>query len=215
MGLRRLVLFGSGAAAFGLGLRAIQAPRSWQIGDELWLALVLATGAFALVALCGPRSAGGRAAPWLGLAVLVGLVYGHRHDIGDLALRMLQPPARPSATFAISPDAAYRIDAMVDGTAMRFLVDTGASDVVFTLDDAARLGLDPSRLRFSDRMMTGNGVVRAAPVRLGTLTIGPITVHGLDALMTEGDQDVSLLGMRFLQALAEVTIKDGVLTIRQ
>jgi predicted aspartyl protease len=40
-------------------------------------------------------------------------------------------------------------------------------------------------------------------------------VHGLDALVTEGDQDVSLLGMRFLQTLAEVTIKDGVLTIRQ
>ena len=48
---------------------------------------------------------------------------------------------------------------MVDGTAMRFLVDTGASDVVFTLEDAARLGLDPSRLEFSDRMTTANGVV--------------------------------------------------------
>ena len=104
---------------------------------------------------------------------------------------------------------------MVGSTAMRFLVDTGASDVVFTLDDARRLGIDPKQLDFSERMMTANGVVSAAPVTLPTLTIGPITVHDLDALITDGEQDVSLLGMRFIQTLAEVTIKDGVLTIRQ
>src|SRR5436190_2189118 len=84
---------------------------------------------------------------------------------------------------------------------MRFLVDTGASDVVFTRDDARRLGIDPAQLDFSEKVMTANGVVSAAPVKLATLTIGPITVHDLDALISDGEQDVSLLGMRFIQTL--------------
>jgi aspartyl protease family protein len=208
-----MLLFTS-ALSLGLGRHALQA---WQAGDLFWVALLLASGAFATLALAGPRprpiAAG--ALPCLAVAILAVLGYGHRGEIGEFARRTWLAPAKPCATVAISADGGYRIDAMVGGTALRFLVDTGASDVVFTLDDARRLGIDPTQLDFSERMMTANGVVSAAPVKLPTLTIGPITVHNLDALISDGEQDVSLLGMRFIQTLAEVTIKDGVLTIRQ
>jgi aspartyl protease family protein len=178
------------------------APPAWQAGDVFWLALVLAIGAFAVLALSRPHArpivAAAGVAPWLALAMLAAAGYGHRSAIGDVARRALLAPAKPCAAIPISPDGAYRIDAMVGGRAMRFLVDTGASDVVFTLDDARRLGIDPTQLDFSERMTTANGVVNAAPVRLPTLTIGSITVHDLDALITDGEQDVSLLGMRFI-----------------
>src|SRR5215468_5411293 len=206
------MLLVTSALFLGLGRHALPA---WQVGDLFWLALLLAAGAFATLALSGPRSRPIAALPWLALVILAALGYGHRGEIGDFARRSWLASARPCATVARSPDGGYRIDAMVGGTALRFLVDTGASDVVFTLDDARRLGIDPTQLDFSERVMTANGVVSAAPVRLATLTIGSITVHDLDALISDGEQDVSLLGMRFIQTLAEVTIKDGVLTIRQ
>ena len=206
------MLLVTSALFLGLGRHALPA---WPAGDVFWLALLLASGAFATLALTGPRSRPVAALPWLALVLLAALGYGHRSEIGDFARRTWLASSRPSATVAISPDGGYRIDAMVGGSALRFLVDTGASDIVFTLDDARRLGIDPTQLDFSERMTTANGVVSAAPVKLATLTIGPITVHDLDALISDGEQDVSLLGMRFIQTLAEVTIKDGVLTIRQ
>ena len=210
------MLLVTSALFLGLGRPA---PPVWQAGDVFWLDLLLAIGAFAVLALSRPHArpivAAAGVAPWLALAMLAAAGYGHRSAIGDVARRALLAPAKPCAAIPISPDGGYRIDAMVGSTAVRFLVDTGASDVVFTLDDARRLGIDPTQLDFSERMATANGVVNAAPVRLPTLTIGSITVHDLDALITDGEQDVSLLGMRFIQTLAEVTIKDGVLTIRQ
>jgi aspartyl protease family protein len=210
------MLLVTSALSLGLGRHALPAL---QVGDLFWLALLLASGAFATLALTGSRSrpiaAGAKVVPCLAVAIVAALGYGHRSEIGELARRSWLASARPCATVAISPDGGYRIDAMVGGTALRFLVDTGASDVVFTLDDARRLGIDPTELDFSERVMTANGVVSAAPVKLATLSIGPITVHDLDALISDGEQDVSLLGMRFIQSLAEVTIKDGVLTIRQ
>ena len=52
-------------------------------------------------------------------------------------------------------------------------------------------------------------------VTLDDVKIGAVTGRHLPAEVSDGDLDVSLLGMRFLAKLAEVTIKDGVLTIRQ
>jgi aspartyl protease family protein len=213
-GPRRLSLLATGALALGLGMHAVLAPQSWHAGEGFWLALLLAAGSFVLVALTGPATAGGKIAPWLGVAVLIGVGLSYRHEVGDVVGRSL-PPVKRSAAFAASPDTAYRIDANVDGKAVRFLVDTGASDIVFTIDDATRLGLQPSQLDFRDRIMTANGLVRAATVTLDQMRIGPITVRGLTAMVSDGDQAESVLGMSFLAKLAEVTIKDGALTIRQ
>ena len=211
-------LAGGVRLALGLGPGAVYAPQFSHAGSHFWLAVLLAIGAFVLIAMAGSRSgraaAGGAIVASLGVALLIGLGYGYRSGSGDLTQRLL-PPSKSSAAFAAASDASYQVDATVDGTSIHFLVDTGASDVVLRLEDATRLGLDPSRLDFSDRMTTSDGVVRGANVTLDEMKIGAVTVYHLPAMVTEGDLDVSLLGMRFLARLAEVTIKDGVLTIRQ
>jgi aspartyl protease family protein len=120
-----------------------------------------------------------------------------------------------SIAFPVSADRQYWIDATVDGKPVHFMVDTGATGVVLNQRDAERLGFAPSRLSFTQTFSTANGRTRGAPVTLGDLRIGPIAMTDVPASVNEGDLDQSLLGMHFLERLAEVTIKDGVLTLRQ
>jgi aspartyl protease family protein len=216
--LHRLALLASGGLVLWLGLGAVYAPRSWHASDDFWLLLLLATGAFALVAMAAPRSrlaaVGGRMAPWLGVVVLVALGYGYRHEIGELAGRW-RASTGESLAFTASPDTFYRIDATVDGAKLRFLVDTGSTDIMLTSADATRLGLDLGRLEFSEGAMTPNGMMAAAAVTLNEIAVGPIVMHDVPAFVTRGEQEESLLGMRFLANVARITIQGGVLTIRQ
>jgi clan AA aspartic protease (TIGR02281 family) len=108
----------------------------------------------------------------------------------------------------------FVIDAVVDGVPLTFLLDTGASDIVLTLDDARQLGFLPQTLEFSRRFRTANGEVRGAPVRLRELRIGQFSLYDLDASVNEAPLAISLLGMRFLDRLNGYQVEDGRLILR-
>jgi aspartyl protease family protein len=80
--------------------------------------------------------------------LLVATGYAYRFEIqriGQHVLGALMPyrgeeVGRGSISFEAWPDGQFRIDAVVDGAPMVLLVDTGASDVVLTPEDAQRLG---------------------------------------------------------------------------
>lgn len=96
----------------------------------------------------------------------------------------------------------FELDGRVDGAPVRFLFDTGASTVVLTADDAARAGFDPAALDYRLPVMTASGMTRVAPVRLGEVSVGGITLHGVRAAVARpGDLDQSLLGLTFLNRL--------------
>ena len=104
------------------------------------------------------------------------------------------------------------LDGNVNGSPVRFLVDTGATMVVLTMRDAAAAGLTRSDLVFSMRTSTANGVARAAPVRLRDVRIGQFVLSDVQAMVIE-NLGVSLLGRSFLQRLDGYEMHDGVLTI--
>jgi clan AA aspartic protease (TIGR02281 family) len=95
----------------------------------------------------------------------------------------------------------FLIDAVVNGAPVDFLVDTGASNIVLTLADAERLGLQPETLRFSQRFATANGEVRGAPVVLREIRVGQFSLFDVPASVNEAPLRVSLLGMSFLERL--------------
>jgi len=88
----------------------------------------------------------------------------------------------------------------VNGTSVRFLVDTGASLVSLGASDARRIGIDPAR---GERALsnTANGQVVVSRVMLNTLRIGEITVHDVEALIHPGELPAALLGMSFLNRM--------------
>ena len=107
----------------------------------------------------------------------------------------------------------YYVIAEVEGVNVRFLVDTGATSVVLSIDDAERIGLDTGNLTYSQVFNTANGQTRAAPVVLEDITIGQLSVDNVQASVNESDMGISLLGMTFLRKLDGYQVEDGKLVL--
>jgi aspartyl protease family protein len=161
----------------------------------------------------------------LWLIIMLGLVagYSYRYELQDLALGVKAQLLPSSGTerspgvvsFNRAADGQFWIEAKVDGVSIRFLVDTGATDVVLSSADAARLGYDPDRLTFSREADTANGRTREAPITIGRLSIGSIHFEHVPAAVTAGGLRSSLLGMGLLERLSGVEIRRDTLTIRE
>jgi len=101
----------------------------------------------------------------------------------------------------------YWVTADVEGTPVRFMVDTGATHVVLSEDIARRVGLRLSRRDYTSYMHTAGGVVRSAPVNLREISVGHLTVRNVDASVNPKMQGVALLGMSFLRRLDGYQVK--------
>jgi aspartyl protease family protein len=121
-------------------------------------------------------------------------------------------PATDSAAQAASPGAAmaiakasdghYWAEGLVNGSHIRFLVDTGATAVALTPADAERLGFDPAKLTYGYKVTTAAGEARAAAVKLAEVNVAGARVENVQALVIEKGLDASLLGMTYLGRLA-------------
>lgn len=114
-----------------------------------------------------------------------------------------------------APDGHYYLTAEVQGEPVRFLVDTGATDVVLTRRDAERIGIDTAELLFSGRAGTANGQVRTAPVWLETFQVGPMSDRDVRAHVNEGEMSTSLLGMAYLRRYDRIEIADNRLILER
>ena len=145
---------------------------------------------------------------WVLIFVGFVAVYGMRED---LAASFSPTQERVSSAGEIvvprSPDGHFRVEARVDDAEVIFLVDTGASGVVLTREDAQRAGFDPAELSFTGRAQTANGEVRLAPIRLARLQLGPVEAQRFRANVSEGKLFSSLMGMDFLQRFSRVTVE--------
>lgn len=112
-----------------------------------------------------------------------------------------------------APDGHYYLTAQVNGKALRFMVDTGASDIVLTQADAAKVGIDPKGLVYSSRALSANGEVGIAPVVLDSVALGPVQTEKVRAVVNGGEMRQSLLGMRYLQMFSKIEIGDGALLL--
>jgi len=110
-------------------------------------------------------------------------------------------------------DGHFHLTLQVNGVSTGFLVDTGASDVVLTRDDARRAGIDIGKLAFLGTASTANGTVRTAFVRLKTLNLGPWTFSDVPVAVNGGEMTDSLLGMSFLSRFNRLEIKGNTLTL--
>jgi aspartyl protease family protein len=103
----------------------------------------------------------------------------------------------------------------LDGRRVRMLVDTGASLVALSEEDARLAGITVAERDFSRTIQTANGLVRAAPVRIREMRVGDILVRDVEAVvLPAGRLGTSLLGMTFLRRLGGFEISQGRLTLR-
>jgi aspartyl protease family protein len=96
------------------------------------------------------------------------------------------------------------------------LVDSGASLVVLSHEDAERAGLRPRAQDYTQRVSTANGLTRVAPMLLDRVSIGDISIDNVEAAIGEpGKLGQSLLGMTFLGRLQRVDMRAGVLFLQE
>jgi aspartyl protease family protein len=170
-----------------------------------------------------PRQLVLHAAAWFAIILLVAIGYGLRYELAEAGNRVLAvfvpsygySSSPETISFSSSSDGHYWVNARVDGVDFRLMVDTGASSVVLGKEDARRLGIDPASLRYDRTVQTANGTTKAAAIRLRELAIGPIVVTDVPALVNAGALSDPLLGMRLLERLSAVEIKNGTLTLRR
>ena len=103
----------------------------------------------------------------------------------------------------------------VNGAEVSMIVDTGASSIVLTPEDARRAGFNPDELSYRVPVLTANGRTVAARVRLNEVSIGPLDRTEVDALIAQpGALTQSLLGMSFLSRLRSYEFSGDFLTLR-
>lgn len=110
-------------------------------------------------------------------------------------------------------DGHFHATLEINGAPVRFIVDTGASSVVLTREDARRVGLDPGRLDYTRIANTANGTVRGAPVTLDEVRFGGTVERNLRAVVNGGDLFSSLLGMDYLDRFRRITVEGDTLTL--
>ncbi len=192
--------------------------------DLVYSVLVLAGLASGLIAhwRVGPGKVLRSVAIWIAVALVVVGLYGFRHELGAVAARIgdeLNPSAaRVGADGAIvirrARDGHYYLDTKVNGVAIRFLVDTGATSVALTRADAKRLGFDPDRLDYTLRVGTAGGERWAAPLPPLEVAIGRLRLANVRAHVNDGGLEDSLLGMTVLSRFKSVAIEGDALTLK-
>lgn len=204
-------------------------------GWERWAIIgggVLMAG-YALLLLSGFQGQFGRALRDLGIWALLALAliigYSFRADLANVANRVTTELAPPGSSVEVSggdgpvavkirrgPGNHFTARGDVDGSAVSFLVDTGASTVVLKPADAARAGIDIKQLSFTVAVQTANGTTYAAPIRLKSVAVGPIRLHDVEALIAKpGNLNENLLGISFLRRLRSYEFAGEFLTLRE
>ncbi|QJU57318.1 retroviral-like aspartic protease family protein [Sphingomonas sp. AP4-R1] len=126
------------------------------------------------------------------------------------AVAMAPDPAAPTSPAATSlpraSDGLFYATALIDGQPVRFLVDTGASVVTLTADDARRLDIMPDA-RAAGRADTANGRAVFGWTRIDTVDVAGRRIEDVRAAVLEKDAGVSLLGQNLLSRLGTVRIE--------
>jgi aspartyl protease family protein len=109
----------------------------------------------------------------------------------------------------------FHVPAQVNGAPVYMVLDTGASAVVLTPDDAKAAGLPLDMLHYTVEIETANGHARAAEVSLKQVSVGFITERAVPALIAQpGQLKESLLGMSFLNRLESYEMRGDRLLMR-
>ncbi len=112
-------------------------------------------------------------------------------------------------------DGGFAFDAVVNGSHVRMLFDTGASVVVLRAEDAEQLGINVNRLIYSAQVKTANGTADVAPIIIKSMLVGNITLRDVVGCVAKrGTLQQNLLGQAFLTRLAGFDVENNLLVLR-
>jgi aspartyl protease family protein len=146
-------------------------------------------------------------AAWAGIGFVVVALYAYRFEFSDFKNRILGEvnPSRAQVkesgelVINLSQDGHFYLNVKINGVPVRFMIDTGASDIVLSLEEAKRVGIDVKKLRFDKTYQTANGKSFGSMVVLDEITVADVIFRKVSASVNSAEMGTSLLGMRFLR----------------
>jgi len=127
-----------------------------------------------------------------------------------------RPPSSDSVTLLADSLGHFFVEPIVNGARLRMMVDTGASLVVLSRDDARLIGINPAPADFRIKVSTANGPVAVAPIMLREVTVGALSVRDVPgAVFPDNTLQTGLLGMSFLSKLSHFEVAGGRLVLKQ
>jgi aspartyl protease family protein len=199
-------------------------PSSGNFGALIyWGALLVFLGGSALV-MFRRRFAQAliAALTWVALALILVVGYAYRFDLRNVADRVMAEllPGHVitrgrTVEVARAFNGDFDVTAEINGAQVSMVLDTGASSVVLTREDAKAAGLPLEVLAYTVNIETANGRTRAAPVVLDHIAIGGLVERSIEALVAQpGQLKTSLLGMSFLNRLQSWEVRGDRLVLR-
>ena len=116
-------------------------------------------------------------------------------------------------TLERNSDRHFYADASVNGQEIHFLVDTGASEIALTEDDAKKVGLTVEPDKYQLVGEGASGMVRGQYVQLKNVELNGIRMTDAKAVIVQG-ASISLLGQPFLENVDEIVIRKGEMVLR-
>ena len=125
-------------------------------------------------------------------------------------------PSSNTAMLYADPRGHFFADVAMRGVPIRTLVDTGASLVALSAEDATKLGLRAAPGDRKARFSTANGMIEATLVRIPDMRLQGITLYDVEAaIMPPGATKITLLGMSFMQKLTSFESRGTSMTLRK
>ncbi len=108
-----------------------------------------------------------------------------------------------------SADGHYWADAEVNGTPVRFLIDSGATTTAINLNTAQASNVEIHDSSFPTYLNTANGMVEAQRGTVETLRVGPMMALDLPVVVADAFGDSNVIGMNFLSEMKSWRVENG------
>ncbi|MCR4266712.1 TIGR02281 family clan AA aspartic protease [Nitratireductor sp. ZSWI3] len=191
-------------------------------------------GLWAAVILVGIATSGMRLgevarsfAFWVLLLLVLVAGYQYRYELQDVASRVTAGlvPGSPISVgdgstgtrVLVGRSSSGHFEVMVDieDRPLRMLIDTGASGIVLSAEDARRIGFDPATLDFRIPVSTANGITMVARARAAEIRVGAIVRRDMPLHIAQpGQLGQSLLGMSFINTLSGFELSGDSIVLR-
>lgn len=123
--------------------------------------------------------------------------------------------ANPRVVLTSNNGGHFTARGLINGSHVDFLVDTGATIVFISREEARHVGIDLRKLNYNQTAMTAAGKTKFARVNLDKVSIGNIVVRNVEAAIAESDEVThNLLGMTFLSRIKGFEFTGGRLIMR-
>ena len=132
-----------------------------------------------------------------------------------LCLAAAAPAQAAMAELKAGQNGHFFAMAEINGSPVKVVVDTGASVVALSFEDAEQAGIDPRDLVYDVPVTTANGTVNAARITIRRVVIDGVRADDVQGMvLPQGALNTTLLGMSFLSRLQSFKVQDGILYLR-